>query len=1241
MASPWEKEKIDLQLNGFSEEEIGQELGRQREEMLQSGFGQHEVDDYFGVKEPDMTPLKQEFQANLAKAAEEKKAKGTPKTADSFFEAIEAGWQNSVNTLLMKGAPDTVLPEHAPMYYRIASQVAQLAGDIPAMVAGGVGGGMAGSVLPGPGNVAGAAFGTFALPAAMRKILMDHYEKGDIKSSEDFWQRASSTFIETMNSGAIGVATAGAGIATKAIVGPMALTPIVKTSSVLASEVAAMTTAGAAVQGKIPEPQDFLDTAILVGGMHGAMKVASNVRSTFAKTGLKPAEIFNEAQSDPTVIQDLNSKNVQVPKNLEKFVEPDAPKPVKEVTPKVEEPVVRSEAEQKILSKIGEKQPGTKTPYSFGDFYTDFFDKLNPIKQAMEKLDVNPDSLTTAENPYQLARMANDYKAKAKHVFERGTYDYRTLENNGKGLQQILEPVKSDLEGFDAYVASKRALEIEAKVDSKGKPLKSGFDTTAALQVVKEGEAKYGAAANELVEFQNRILENARDAGILDQVSFEAIKKNNQAYVPFARLLSPEEAGNSPTGKKGTSSLKKLEGSDKAIQSPLLSVFENTKNIIQAVEINRAKSAFFEMVDKIENQTLVEKVKSRTNVVEISAKEFQKQLDLQGIDADAQTFEVFRKQAKIPLAADEVSFQRDGKREVRKFKDVRVAEALNSLDGDINSQYIAVKILNGITSVKKIGITLTPDFIIKNIFRDQLTSGVFSEGGAVPFKNIVSAMGDIIGKKDVYFDWLKSGGANGGFLELNKSYLEKNVFELNKQTGFIDSAFNVMKKPVDYLKAAGELAEQSTRLAEFKAVTKGARSGDAIFKGGFSSREVTLDFQRIGAKMSALNAITAFQNVSIQGLDKTVRAMKEDPMGVSIKGLTYLTAPSILLWWANKDDERYKELPRWQKDLFWIILTDNWQKIKDASELNGLPDHLIRKVGDSYEVNRGTIYRFPKPGELGILFGSVPERIMEQFFTDNPRALKGFQDTVQNLVTPSVVPDAITPVFEQFANKSYFTQAPIVPYSAEKLLPQYQYSNYTTETAKQIAKMIAVVPGLRDVGTNDLKIASPMVIENYVKSWSGSLGGYALQLMDQALIKSGAVDVAPKPTTSLADIPVVKAFVVRYPSAGSQSIIDFRDRYESNKKVVDTIKAMGQQGNVDEMQTLIANNQEKLIVLEDTKIALTNLGQAVNKVNQNKDFSPGDKRQMIDGLYYTMIQAAKNGNKILDEMEKIIKDQKK
>lgn len=130
---------------------------------------------------------------------------------------------------------------------------------------------------------------------------------------------------------------------------------------------------------------------------------------------------------------------------------------------------------------------------------------------------------------------------------------------------------------------------------------------------------------------------------------------------------------------------------------------------------------------------------------------------------------------------------------------------------------------NAITTVKKFGITFTPDFIIKNFFRDNLTASTFSKSktGINPLE-VVTAMGDIWKKNETYYDWLKSGGANGAFLEMGQKYVTTDIYKLQKDTNFMGSARNVIEKPIEVMRVAAELSEQSLRLAEFKRYDKAA-----------------------------------------------------------------------------------------------------------------------------------------------------------------------------------------------------------------------------------------------------------------------------------------------------------------------------------------------------------------------------------------------------------------------------------
>lgn len=1200
----WLETKQELVNAGFSDLEVQEYEQNQRAELRSAGFSDQDLDEHFGVKTPDMSGVKSYFEENLKQRTP--KVEGVEE-ADDFLEALDAGWQMSVSGLIKRGTrPNVVLPEDAPMYLKIASEVSTLAGDLPAMVAGAFGGGVAGGAagaaagtvalpvvgtvgLGAAGTLVGAGAGGNALPTAIREILMSHYEKGDIQDFGDFWERSSSILLNTLKSGVVGGVTAGAGGAAGRIAGQAAVPALARTTARTSSEIATMVTAGKALEGEIPKAHDFVQAAVLVGGMHVSISAAGRIpktletttrkmRDVYAKTGVKPAEILEMAERDATVLQDVLSDNISIPKTLEPMVETvQKPAPIPEAS-------VRSAATEKILSQIGEQaEAAPKTKLSFSEFYRNFVDKFDPIKRATE--DLSGQSITdidTVNNPYHLARMANDYKSKARHAIERGTLDFETLEINGKSLREIYSPFKDDISGFEAYLVSKRALEVE----SRGK--QSGFDLDAAREVVQEGNAKYETASQEVVEYNNRNLKYLKDSGFLTDEKFESFVEAGKSYIPFSRILDPADAR--PGG--GLGSLKEFKGSERKIQSPLLSMLENTETIARLAERNRALRSLVDLAESAPAQSLISKIETSKN------------------------------------PHSEFAVYRNGKRELF-TADRPLVEAIQALDGNAPATNLAFKIARGITTAKKIGISLTPDFILRNVFRDQITAGTLSRHGSLPFVDIVGAMGDVVKKSDVYYDWVKSGGGNGSFLELNQKYLESDVFNLSRQTGLIEKTWNTLLKPIDFLQAAGSLAENATRLAEYKRVSAGESSGPNVFRGGFAAREITVDFQRMGAKMSAFNAITAFQNVSIQGLDRTLRAIKEDPTGVTARAALYITTPSVLLWWANRDDERYKELPRWQKDLFWIIPTDRWESASPGDAEN-LPSYLVRKGGETgIEVNTGPIYRIPKPQELGILFGSIPERLLEQFFTDNPNALKDFGSTVADLISPGIVPDAIAAPMEHYFNKSMFTERPIIPFHLERIVPEYQYTEYTTEAGKALGKLIGHVPGAKDFG-------SPVLVEHYVRSWAGSSGMYALQLADK-LLTPAEPDIQKQEMT-LADVPFVKAFVVRFPSSGAQSIQDFNDRYSEFQKRKNTISHLAKQGNHEAWRREMEMQESGgTVPLDDIKKALSKQHAFIMKVQRDKTLPPSDKRQLIDGAYYQMIETAKRGNEIVQEYENRLK----
>lgn len=257
--------------------------------------------------QPDLSRVGTYMKGNLAPHVP------APQKVTGFLDALEAGLQISVSGLIARGeAPSKELSTDAPFLSRTAANVTSLVGDMPAMLAGAVLGG-AGGAPTGPGAVVTATAGAFALPAGLRATLMDSYTKGDFKTFGEFWDRSSGIMWQTAKGWLTGAATGGAGNIARAAL-PAAAPALAQIGVPTAAEIAAMVTVGSALEGHAPAAQDFLDAAVVLGGVKGSMSMAARLRTVYAATGKAPAEVVADAAKDPTITTDLASGTELAPK---------------------------------------------------------------------------------------------------------------------------------------------------------------------------------------------------------------------------------------------------------------------------------------------------------------------------------------------------------------------------------------------------------------------------------------------------------------------------------------------------------------------------------------------------------------------------------------------------------------------------------------------------------------------------------------------------------------------------------------------------------------------------------------------------------------------------------------------------------------------------------------------------------------------------------------------------------------
>lgn len=1174
---------------GFSDQEIQSYQDAQGAKLLDAGFSQQEVMEHMGVKQPDDSVIEKAAKDHIEQT-------GKPL---SFTESVKAGYQESATGLALRGKlPDTQMSGQEPWYDRIAYKASNMASDFPEMVGGFLLGAPEGG--PTPAAVITGTAGAFALPAAMRQTMMDAYSKGNFKNFQDFKDRAEPILAETAKQYATGAATGAAG----AVAAPLAEAAGAGTATTIAAktgaELTTMTTVGAELHGHAPSAQDFIDGAIVMLGMKGAMEGAGYLRDLYAKTGVTPDQAVAAAKQDPSVAQDVAVANGKEPppqaeeKPAEEPVKPTATKVYTEsgqdLNAAVREQDTRT-PEEKILSKISVGESKPKEPMTWQDFYTKTVDKLDPIRRITDAME-NEDTDSAVQNSYRLMRLLPGAGGKAQQFLENGTFDFNTLENTGKPLKEILDPVKDDLDGFRAYWAAKHAIDIEAE----GK--KSGFDLDAAKQVVKEGAKQYQPVVDDVVKYAGSTIDYARDAGIFSAQQAKAIKRW-ASYAPFNRVMDDEDSFG--IGNRIKNPVKRLTGSDRTIIDPLESTIRNTYAIISLAERNAAVKTFADGAladDSLSDY--VQKVPPSFRSTTVSDDEMGRYLKANGIeDVPDEALTVFRA-IRTPLAKDEVGYFDKGKWQVMKV-DPDLAEAFNGTPRQYHGMLFSM--LRAPAAMLRAGL-VNVEFIIRHLVRNQMSASILAEKGNIPFWDTFKGMISYLGKDEDYQNWLKSGGQLGAPTALDRDTIQDEITALTGEApeqNLFDKAWNVAKTPFDVLHAVQTSLEAATRLGAFKRAMDGLdTTKENIVNAGYYSRNIAPDPGRIGSATANWNAVTALFNTEIQHTDQLVSALRDRPIPTLAKIFAGITLPSVLLWAANRNTQEWKEAHQWERDFFWLV-----------------------PMG-------GTTLRIPKPFLLGEVFGSGAERLLDKISgkdTDN-RGLEHFISDAAEWGVPNFMPTAVNPILEQITNYSFFKGQRLVPDHLMQLMPEYRYSEYTSELTKQLGRIVGYVPYVKNTS-----MASPMVIDNYIYKWTGGLGTYTLSLADAALRKSGVLPDPPLPTATLADIPVIKAFVVRYPSATADSIQRFQEDYQKRSEVFNTFRELMKNGDPDAALKVIQSNPAAMGKLDSINRAISQQNQLVRLIYKNPDIKPDEKRQIIDATYFNMINMARAGNEAMKELD--------
>lgn len=505
-----------------------------------------------------------------------------------------------------------------------------------------------------------------------------------------------------------------------------------------------------------------------------------------------------------------------------------------------------------------------------------------------------------------------------------------------------------------------------------------------------------------------------------------------------------------------------------------------------------------------------------------------------------------------------------------------VMDAINDLSmPELN---FVEKMLTASSTILRTGATIMPDFWVRNILRDQPIAFI-QTNKTRPFIDMAKGLTSLLKKDEVYQEWLAAGGSFNSYMDLSDKGMREAMKELTNPQGKVSQYINSFG-----LKAIEDVSmafEQATRIGIY---AREKLDSPALIA-ALEAREGTLDFGRSGKQGRFVNRYIPFFNAGVQGVDKLVRTFQKNPAIASIKCLSAITLPSILLTgyylYAAPDDDRneYLEIPQWQKDMYWCF-----------------------KVGDNW-------WRVPKPFEIGYIFGSLPERFMNWAYSRELPEGKELFDIVGGLFNSTspitdvggFMPPLLRVAVENLSNYNFFTGKELYPKYLDDLEPAERKKKYTSETAQILGQKLNM---------------SPAKIENAISGLLGTSGRYitdAGNLMINAVKEYNGEEINEKPS-SLNDIPVVRSFVVREPQGyQTKSINDFFDTYKDLEQKSKTYKKK----KGDERREYYDKNGQKIKAfrkMDNYYERIQGLNKRINKIYDNKNLSGEEKTERIEPL---------------------------
>ena len=691
---------------------------------------------------------------------------------------------------------------------------------------------------------------------------------------------------------------------------------------------------------------------------------------------------------------------------------------------------------------------GTVTGASkFGDAKEKFIDDLAPIEDRLNKAIKNGAEVDPKDHiTYQL-----DRSRRAEGVMN--------VYMNDNGLSKVIQNVPNPKE-FDQYLIARHAKELDAEI-------RTGRDPVKDAALVKQLDGKYGGYAKQVYVYNQKLLDSAAEYGLISKQTADALKKKYPEYVPLNRIFKEDElAGLQGNGSGGASVssqgvVNKLKGSERSIRSPLNSMIDKTRVVIEQGERNKSAQLLASYKDLPDNP-----------------------FNLKEIDAS----ETIGNRSTI-------AFLDNGKKRVFEV-DKEIADAAKNM----NRQELGMwgRIAAVPARVLRAGATgVNAGFAGANVVKDIVGAAINSKH---PFRiadprAMGKALAASLNHNGKYYQELMREGVAGTSFDMYRNALKSNIGEIRSQKNIgRRAAYNISHPSQWYRTVENTIgrSEDFGRALQYYSNKSGfepkyGKNSDAAkILAADQARNNSTNFFRHGSYGKNLNLAIPYWNAGVQGTRITLRRIKERPVRTVAKIGLVIAAPSAMIAVNNYKDENKRnimaQIEEYEKDGNIIIVGDDAKFNEQTGRWDGItkipvpPQHLgIHKTIQNAIKSKFTGEKFNPVDNLGTL--------IENFTTIDP--------TDARQLANKYVPQGIKLIAEPMTNTNFFTGNKIVPESQKNLPAQDQYGDFTSGIAK-------VAGGLTNT--------SPRMIDNTIRSGMGGAGQNAVRAVDSVLAKAGVID---------------------------------------------------------------------------------------------------------------------------------------